>query len=440
MSSRHAFLLVLAALTTCLAAGSATAQPIGPPPDVAPPSVPSRSPAGATPPPLVLEGFLDPQPVAPLLAPDLPGAIEAFAQAAEQLEAASLRLEAAYQVFIQGVAALETPAAKAGGDEPCGTGAIGEAYLRIRDTWKTYRRQTRVVRDRYRGLDAYHAAGYAPGLMPDVEARLEAAAALYARLGRQHLAWRALMQRQVAAEAERLGCPYLEVPSVPDVALAETPGNLLEGDTVGAEPGVPAGEMAVQEVGTAAPIPHTADSAQHDTGAGHGLEPGAQPAETAAGDATAPDATATRTHGTPLEPDSGGTAPGVATSSEPGGEMADEPRPATREPASGPAEGEGEGSEPPSTAHGAEQLEEVTPSGVEVQFAVDNSSCDHGVVLYLDGRRIGTVPGGASAEFSAPEGRHTVCLGSETAPHACESSSQQIEIMLYDGFALRPGC
>jgi len=356
----------------------------------------TRGATHGSPPPLTLKGLLNPEPVIPLLASDLPAALQGFAEAASRLETTSRILQKEYQRFIQGVVALENSESAGSSGDACGTPEIAAAYHAVRDAWEAYRRGAREVRDRYRGLEAYHAAGYGAVLTPDLEVRLDTAVSLYARIRDEHIEWRALMNQQVVPEGERLGCGRIEVPSVPDLTLVEasTPG---EGDARSEGEGAPVSGEDVRSSGETEPVPLAAQGGDQRS--------------------AGPDLTLDGTSA--------------------GGEQAEAaPRPEVTVSSSESSGASAEGV----TAEEGRATPTPVLEGVLVRFAVDNSACTEPVIVFLDGQRLGTVPGEASAEFEALEGRHVLCLAPAGEASTCSDPSRQIEIMLYEGFALRPGC
>ena len=389
MSNRACLPTLLLALAGTVLPGDLSAQPVSSPARAETGTTPERRPAGSTPPPLALKGVLAPQMVVPLLTRDLPEALKDFHRAANRLEAASRALQSAYQAFIRDVAALDTTAEPV---ESCGNERVAAAYADLQHAWRAYRKQIRLLTDCYRGIDAFHSGEYGQIVTPNLQADLEAAVQTYDRVAREHLAWRALMRKQVSFDAERLNCPYLEVPSVPEtLPVAERPPAF--------DDMVPPASEDVRNAG-GAPTPET-DRPDEQPAAPSTVTVSPAPAQDARDGAQHRDDTSLSSPEVP-------PAPVLQTSPTP---------------------------VPVDTA-----VPPPSPSGAAIRFAVDNSECDHGVVVYLDGRHLGEVPARMSAEFEATDGAHALCAAPVTDTSACTAPNAGVETILYDGFALRPGC
>jgi len=77
---------------------------------------------------------------------------------------------------------------------------------------------------------------------------------------------------------------------------------------------------------------------------------------------------------------------------------------------------------------------------LRVRFTVDNRQCAQPVVVYLDGIKLGKVPGKTLVDLKASEGKHTLCLSREDEKTPCKSPASRLNVTVYEGFAIRPRC
>ena len=75
-----------------------------------------------------------------------------------------------------------------------------------------------------------------------------------------------------------------------------------------------------------------------------------------------------------------------------------------------------------------------------IRFTVDNSACDRDLLVFVDDFFLGEVPAGERLGFEVEEGRHGLCLTPRGHEDACVATGDRLDVLLYDGWIIRPGC
>lgn len=316
--------------------------------------------------PLPLKGPLEVGETAPLIAPELPAALEEFAREAASLERKGAEFLGHYQRFI---AALDAGIPRRARRTPqeCAALPLWEPWLGARQSLDAYRRQARVARAAVRPIETYFKAGYAQGLTPQLRLGVEGAAARWVALADQQRSLEAMMRHQLTPEVRRAGCdPEQQVPVAVADAWDEEP-----------TPPAPAVGPAAIQVAISAPQPPA-----------EAPEP---PPRAAWGQALA----------APLPPEE--LAPPLMAAI-PG--ISDDP---------------------------------LISSPLAATFIVDNSGCGRDLEVFVDGAPAGAVPAYTRSAFITEEGPHRLCVGPAES-ETCASPDESLGVIIYDGWALRPGC
>lgn len=378
---------------------------------------------------LGLKEGVEPQLVPPLLASELPSQLDRYARTTRELETYSTRFQEHYQRFIRTLDTLGRAGKPVTATPGCMVPELVVAYASARDAFERYRLQARTVRNVQRRLEQYDLGGYTPGLTPDLQARMRSALEEYERIRKEHVNLQALLKNQVEAEIRRAGCnpealnlpPAAPTPA-PVAAKTDADPSKPEGKKA-AKPEVPSRKLPGIEI-AALPVPAGAGADGEDAEASGNDLTGEvlAPMEIQSDDRLLPGESFLTAQETPY--------PYSASMLE----LSDVPTP-TSAPDAGPAKTPAPPPAPTPTPAPAPPI----PEGLGVRFSVDNRQCTLPVQVWLDSRLLGTVTGEKTAEFSATEGRHLLCLGREGV-NPCKSPSDFIRVILYEGFAVRPRC
>jgi len=76
----------------------------------------------------------------------------------------------------------------------------------------------------------------------------------------------------------------------------------------------------------------------------------------------------------------------------------------------------------------------------KIFFSVDNRTCDVGMEVFLDGRRLGKVPERSRSSFSAPEGTHELCIIPSGSSKKCGSPGTIRRAYVHEGWSLISKC
>lgn len=404
--------------------------------------------------PLQLKGAPEPQLVSPLLASDLPQALDKYTRAARELDGLSVKFQQNYQRFIRTLDQLSRADKPLKATPGCLIQDLAEPYLTALGAWEAYHVQARSVRTLQRRLQLYDQGGYSVGLTPDLQDRLKRVLEDYERIRQEHVNLQALIRNQVEGEIRRIGCNPEDVTAPAPVEVASKEATPLAPAT---------GKSARNDKATVPPVSENRRSAAtlNDDSEASSTEPSTAPLpvpeQLLADERMLPLDNQDTLALTPVPfpgmtngPEGPATpAPLIGPEDKVPGEDKDaaDKDPLSREGATTPAVKDSK-TDPPREAQAtptpAPPAPTATPTpipeGLKVHFSVDNRQCRQSVQVFLDGGLIGTVAGEATSTFAATEGKHRLCLGQDGQGKACSQTNDYIRVILYDGFAVRPRC
>ena len=342
---------------------------------------------------IILKGPPEPQPFAPLFVWEVEDELALWSRDLSALDALLDEFMRSYQAVIQ---VIEHAGKRGGGREEaltCSNETFLVSYREAKSAFERYRVVARRARDHQRRIGAFERAGYGDALTPDLRERARRLLTDYERARKEHTRIRAVFREQIEKEWVRLGC---------DPRLL----------AMGGEDG---GEEGASVSGSSSP-PLAPSGDAPGGGEFQSSSPGVRDGSFEAVRAGAGGGSTPRADGSAVRRETG--IQGAASSGLSSGSGA----PISGDPG------------------GTDRRNESRVSGPIVDFFIDNRHCSRPLVVFLDGERLGTVPGASERVFEAAEGRHRLCLAREDRGNDCDSSSKWATIRVYDGFGVRPGC